>query len=223
MKLTGLMSVSSDVQGISEIVACVLIGAAALFLVGSGFRARRKTHGSKGSLRLVGGSALGVRLGFSIYGPVNSAAEKKPVASAKPTATATTPAPEEARVFENCDQARDEFDRLYDQLLDRGSQGDIAGMTSTAETQLQTTILNEACFSERGRNAVSEVLTRLKSDPAAGAAAARVPEACRPVLSNAVRLLETAKLRKLAGDGDGAARLGTGFARLSATNSTCMP
>ncbi len=126
-------------------------------------------------------------------------------------------------MFENCDDAEAEFKRLYEQLLQRGSEGDVAGMKASAETQLQTTTFNEGCFSERSTTAVSNVVTRLEEEALPPALEDRVPEGCRPAVLDAVRLLSTALVRKAAGDEGAATRLKAGFGSMGRANPTCVP
>ncbi len=84
-------------------------------------------------------AALLVLLGLSIYGPLTTGDDnKEPAAASTPSATTTAGGARPTKVFENCDDAEAEFKRLYEQLLQRGSEGDVAGMKAWAETQLQT-------------------------------------------------------------------------------------
>lgn len=229
MQLASALTLSSDPEDVAELIAVVLLCIAIGALVWSGISARRKSKGigkrlAKGNLRLVAGGALIVLLGLAIFGPMPVGDEEQdPSAAPSPSVTATTATTEAAQVFDNCDDADAEFKRLYDQLLQRGSEGDVPGMTASAESQLQTTILNEGCFSERSATAVSDVVTRLRADPLPPTFEEKVPEPCRPAIKDAVRLLNTAILRKSAGDDDAATRLNRGFARMGEANPGCLP
>ncbi|GAA3528121.1 hypothetical protein GCM10022234_26690 [Aeromicrobium panaciterrae] len=135
-----------------------------------------------------------------------------------------TPVAEPAKTLPTCDQAKIEVVRLYEQLLTRGSTGDVDGMTRTAETQLYTIFQNSSCFSGREGVAVAEVLAQLRMSPRLPAALTRdVSPSCREVVKDAVRLLNVAKLRKSLGDESAATVLGGGFAALSQDDGACLP
>lgn len=227
MQLASALTVSSDPGDIAELAASVLIGVAIVVLVVSGIRARRRSSGAgramaKGNLRMVAAGALLVLLGLSVLGSLR-ADDDEPTTEPTPTTTATTATTDEPQVFASCDEASAEFKRLYEQLLQRGSQGDVAGMKAAAETQLQTTTFNEGCFSKRSTAAVNDVVTRLEEAALPPTLQEQVSESCRPAVLDAVRLLNTALVRKAAGDQEGATRLSAGFASMGTADPTCLP
>lgn len=221
------LTLSSDPDDIAEIAAVVALGLAILALLGSGVAARRRSKRvsrgtAKGNLRLLSGGALVLLLGFVLFPPA-LADDTDPAASATPSLTPTPESTDPGSRFESCDEAKVESRRLYDLLLQRGADGDVAGMTSTAETQLQTVVLNEDCFSERAATAVSEVVQGLRYDPLPPIAAEKFSVECRAVSHNVLRLFNIAALRKAAGDERAADKLSGGFARIGARNPVCLP